>query len=101
MTKNRATQLTQTAYVYCLKNRNGGARIIASFVLAAYNGREYKAEIDNVGSLDEERFEIAMGVIHLRWHGLEPHQTVANGSEKTHQLAKIFQPEAYYKHHKS
>jgi hypothetical protein len=95
MTKQRATELTQTAYDFCLKHRSGGARIIASFILAAYNG-SYKAEIDGVGNLDREHFEMTMGIIHLRWYGFEPHQVVTNGSQKTHELAKLFQPETWY-----
>jgi hypothetical protein len=96
MTKQRTTELTQSAYNFCLKHRSGGARIIASFVLATYNGRTYKAEVDGVGNLDKEHFEMAMGIIHLRWYGLEPHLVVKDGSRKTHQLAKLFQPKAWY-----
>lgn len=95
MTQQKATELTQNAYGFCLKHRCGSARIIASFILAAYNGGVYQAEIDGVGHLDRELFEMAMGIIHLRWYGLEPHQVIKNGSKQTHRLAQLFQPEAW------
>jgi hypothetical protein len=91
ITKEQATEQTRLAYKWCLSKDigTGSARIIASIIIHCYNGSA-KAELENLGCLDSERINYALGVIALRGFGVDPHLVIENGGKITEKLAVKF-----------
>lgn len=91
LTREQATELTRQAYDWCLSHDvgTGSARILASTILHCYNGKLYKAELDNIGCLDEQLRDVMLGVIALRYW-CEPHLVIKDGAKITEHLAVKF-----------